>query len=52
MYCRDMMGSKSCSCDKTGARISLHIREAKQVITPSPAITQPLVGNTVISGAV
>lgn len=51
MYYCDMMGSTSCSCEKTGARISLHIREVKQVITSSLTITQPVVYNTVISSA-
>lgn len=49
---RDMMGSKSWSCEKTGVRISVHVREAKQVITSSLIITQPEVCSTVISGAV
>lgn len=51
-YYRDMMGSKSCSSEKTGARISPHVREAKQVIMPSLTVTQPIVCNTVISAAV
>lgn len=42
-YYHDMMGSKSCISEKTGARISPHVREAKQVIMPSLTITQPIV---------
>lgn len=51
MYYCDMMGSTSCSCEKTGARISPHVRGVKQVITSNLTITQPVVYNTVISSA-
>lgn len=52
MYYHDMMRSKSCSCEKADARISLHIREAKQVTTSSSTITQAVACNTVISGII
>lgn len=50
MYYHDMTRSKSCSCEKADASISLHIKEAKQVTTSSSTITQAIASNAVISG--